>query len=115
MEGLSDEEVTKLVEIYETVKKYQDELAQTAKDADPKKYAEIEAKYERDLAKLDEDYSMDLEALQEKKDHEMDLIEEQTRRRLGDLLYKQQVEYTELDDEHKKIYSTLTSALTKSQ
>ena len=113
VESLSDEEVKKLVSVYQDIKDYQDAIDDVAQEVDPKKYAKIQEEYETKMDKVENDYAADMEKLQKEEDDELDKIEGEAVKKVDEAIKKQDKEIDEIESLHDDLYSKLDSAITK--
>lgn len=113
LEHLNDEEVELLLWKYKSAKEFEASVDEAAEKKDPEAFAKLKAKQDQEMLDLKLDHLDQKEQLQKKADEELDKIDHQEELQYKDLLYKQQLEFHEIEDEYKDLYSQLTSALTK--
>ncbi len=112
---LNDEEVGLLLPRYEAIKDYEDAVDAAAQEANPEEYAKIENKLNHDLLRTRQSVSLRKEQLQKEADDEMDKIQLKAEADIKDVLYQQQHELAEIEDEYKDIYTKMSTALMKAQ
>src|SRR3989344_5488579 len=72
VEKSSDESVTKLVSVYEEIKKFEDNLEFVVKQTDPETYQKMKNEYYQKLLVLQEEFLKDAEEIQKSGDEQLD-------------------------------------------
>jgi hypothetical protein len=108
VEKLSDEEVEKLISIYEDVQVREDEIDKAAKKADPKKYERIEREHEIEIEKLEKKYKKDMRKIDEESDNELDRLETEAKKKTDEALKKMDSELGEMEGLQDELISKLS-------
>jgi len=77
-DNLSSENISKLVSIYEDIKKFEDNIDFIAKNSDPQIYQKLKDEYFQKLLVLREDFVKNAESIQKIGDDKLDALESET-------------------------------------
>ena len=113
LKSLSEEEVDKLISIYEDVQVREEEIDEAAKQADPKKYAELEKEYKKKVEKLDKKYQEDVRKIDAESDDELDNLEAEAKKKTDETLKKMDSDLDELEGLQDELISKLSEASDK--
>ena len=111
VEGLTEEELDYLIASYQTVVNHETRLEDNVRKNQPEEYAAIKDKYYTTIEKIENDDNEKLDRILETTGNELEKLDLKTKIKLREILHQQQIDYHKLDDEHKLIYSKLTSAV----
>ncbi|MBU0569984.1 hypothetical protein KKB40_04355 [Patescibacteria group bacterium] len=115
VEKLSDEEVEKLISIYEDIQVREDEIDEAAKQADPEEYAKLEKEYKEKVEKLDKKYKEDVRKIDEESDDELDKLEAEAKKKTEEVLKKMDSELDEMEGLQDELASKLSETSNKFQ
>ena len=111
--GMSDEEVELLLPLYQATKNYEQGMEDAAQEANPEAYLKTEEGYDAEQLRLLQKFSHQRENVQSQADHELEILDHQADAKYNKLLYQEQIEMNEIEDEYKDIYSKLMGVLKK--
>jgi|SRR3989304_6259146 len=114
VENLSEEQLNYLIVSYEAVAKAEDNTQEKIKKTNPKLYQKLKNDYHQKVSNINSDYYERLENTLEKSGHIIEKAGLKTHALTKELLHKQEVENHKLDDDHKALYSAISSALVSS-
>lgn len=106
---LSSEEAKLLIEKYQIVSEYEDQVGKTASIVNPEKFKEIEKEYNKKRITLKDEYKNKLEKIQEDLDYQLDGIERSKSKDFKEISERLNVKFNDLDSKYKQFYSKATS------
>ena len=109
--NLSEDELKTLIDQYQKVLDYQNEVENLAAETDPEAYRQVTEKYEKSLEAVEEKYINDLESAREQVDQELDMFDQERSRIIKKSAEEADKEAKEIVDEDKKIVDKLKSSL----
>ena len=109
--GLTDKELDYLIASYQAGADDESGLEDYVRKNQPEEYTAIKDKYYKTVEKIDKEDNEKLDRILESTGNELEKLELKTKIKLREILHQQQIDYHKLDDEHKLLYSKLTSGL----
>ena len=113
VENLSDEEVEKLISIYEDVQVHEDEIDEAARQSDPERYKKTKREYEIEIEKLEKKYKKDTKKIEEESDDELDKLEAEAKKKTEETLEKMDSELDEMEGLQNELISKLSETSDK--
>ena len=104
-EKLSEEDLDTLLETYEAVAVYREELENSVRDQDPKKYAEIMEDYQKKMLDAELEYADKFEESQKEEDEKIEGAENKAEQNIDNTVEKFEKSMQEVEDVSESITS----------
>ena len=111
VEKSSDESVTKLVSVYEEIKKFEDNLEFVVKQTDPETYQKMKNEYYQKLLVLQEEFLKDAEEIQKSGDEQLDKEEVESGKKIEENYNSFVKSVNEVQAQHESLYQSLKQKL----